>query len=156
MRPPPDREAKTDPPLPTDPSPPADLLLLSENVLPRLAAIETKLVKLEELHDLLMGGPPKVPGGKPRPSIVSAIHDLANHVGAAVLNAEHAVEKQEALPKLVAQEVANKMFATYQDDLKFLRDAAEAQLKRMEGLEGRISQVEADNRAAPNGSHKSD
>lgn len=60
MVPPPDRERKTDPPMPTEPAPPEGLLGLSENVLPRLDAIETSvrdvnahLSKLDVLHALL-------------------------------------------------------------------------------------------------------
>ena len=59
IAPPPDRDRKTDPPVPTDKAPP-EIVTLSENVLLRLDGIEStlkavdfRLRKLDEIHALL-------------------------------------------------------------------------------------------------------
>ena len=158
---PPDREKITIPPLPTDPGPPEDFLQLSEAVFERLGNIEDginainrtiseKFGKLDELHALLFGTP-TVSGGKPRKNIVTALHALSGNVGVAGANAEFVAEQQKNLPQLVAQEVANRLVAMYQAEMRALHEADNAALDRIKGLEQRIAELVT----SPNGSGKS-
>lgn len=149
MRPPPDRDRKTDPPMATDRAPPDDLLEMAGNVYPRLAAIEEKLKKLDQLHELLMGTPPKEPGGKGSPSIVTELHRIISIMSAIGLNTESVAEQQKTLPKLMAQELANKFAAMFQDDIAALKEADKTLLARIDKL------AESAGATGPNGSKHS-
>jgi len=138
--PPVDRERKTDPPTKSD-HPPPEVVTLADQHGARLTRTEAELIKInkrldkvDELHALFMGAPPTEPGGKPRPSIIAALHDLVGSVGVAGANSELVAEQQQALPRLIAQEVANKMMEIYQVDIKALREADAALLARVEKL----------------------
>jgi hypothetical protein len=55
------------------------------------------------------------------------------------------------LPQLLAQEVANRLVAMYQAEMRALHEADNAALDRIKGLEERITEL----RSGPNGSAKS-
>jgi hypothetical protein len=164
ITPPPDRARRTDPPLPTDPAPPESLLLLAENVLPRLIATEVavtemngRLSKLDEIHALLMGAAPEQPGGRARPSIVSELHQMNNHASAIGVNTELVAEavdqvaaQQKTLPELIAEAVANKVVSLYQSEIRALREADAALLVRVE----QIAEVAGVTGVNGNGPHK--
>lgn len=141
--PPIDREKKTDPPKVSD-NPPPEFVTVADKHGARLTAIEAQLIKIntrldkvDELHALLMGAPPSEPGGKPRPSIISALHDLVAPIAVAGANSEMVAEQQKTLPELIAETVANKVVALYQAEIRALREADDALLTRIEALDER-------------------
>jgi hypothetical protein len=149
--PPPDRVRTTGRPDPADAPQPA-MLTLSENVLLRLIAIENwqtatsaRLNKLDELHGLFMGAAPTHPGGKPRPSIVSELHQMNTNMSVIGVNTDFVAEQQKSLPELIAEQVANKVVALYQTEIRALREADEALLSRIEKL------IESSGAPLPNG-----
>lgn len=151
ITPPPNRERSTDRPVATDRAPPEDLLQLSENVFTRLgnvedtvkrveAAITEKFGKLDELYALLVGAAAHA-GKKPRPNIITALHDLTGKVGVAGTNAELVADQQKTLPQLIAQELASKFIAIYQEEIRGLHVADNSALDRIKRLEERIDEL---------------
>jgi hypothetical protein len=95
--------------------------------------------KVDGIYSLLMGASPS---GRPSPTgkggAGQALHDQTTHLGVISANTELVAESMKDLPRLVAQEVANKVLEMFSSEVSTLKERADDHDARIQELEGII------------------
>lgn len=119
--------------------------MLRDLVTARILPIEAQV---GEIHCLLVGTPK--PGLKPLVTsrdgriggMGMAFHDMISKLAVIAGNAEALAMKQEDLPKLVAQELANGVLKLFQSEITDLKSADASHVQSIELIRERLDRID--------------